>query len=108
MSQKNNEKFIAFLATLSSLGLIAEIKLMGWEFWVPLVIVVGLMSLWAVNLSGRVEYDIRKLFYFVYAVLLVFYHGVHKSSLFDTALVAVLAMAAYSMLNSTYMIYSHF
>ncbi|MCR5602487.1 MAG: response regulator [Lachnospiraceae bacterium] len=105
MSQKNNEKFIAFLATLLSLGLIAEIKLMGWEFWVPPVIVVGLMSLWAVNLSGRVEYDIRKLFYFVYAVLLVFYHGVHKSSLFDTALVAVLAMAAYSMLNSTYMIY---
>ncbi|MBQ7588202.1 MAG: response regulator [Lachnospiraceae bacterium] len=105
MSQKNNEKFIVFLATLSSLGLIAGIKLMGWEFWVPTVIVVGLISLWAVNLSGRVDYDIRKVFYFVYAALLVFYYGVHKSSLFDTALVVVVAMAAYSMFNSIYMIH---
>ncbi len=105
MSQRNSEKFIVFLATLSSLGLIVEIKLMGWEFWVPTVIVVGLISLWAVNLSGRVDYDIRKVFYFVYAALLVFYHGVHKSSLFDTALVVVLAMAAYSKLNSIYMIH---
>ncbi|MCR5304744.1 MAG: response regulator [Lachnospiraceae bacterium] len=105
MSQRNNEKLIVFLATLSSIGLIAEILLMGWEFWVPAVVLVGIISLWAINLSDRIEYDIRKLFYFGYAFLLAFYHGIHKSSMFDSALVIVLVMVSYSIFNSPYMMH---
>ena len=61
MSQKNNEKLIMFVITLGSLGLIAEIVLMGWELWVPCFIIIGVVALWGMSLSERIEYDIRVL-----------------------------------------------
>ena len=105
MYQKNDEKFILFLISLASVGLVIEIVLMNWEFWVPSVVIVSTVTLWGISLSDRVDYGISKLFYFGYAALLVFYHGVHKSSLFDIALVVVLVMASYSILNELYMMH---
>ena len=103
MSRKNNEKFIVFVVTLAAVGLIIETMLMGWEFWVPVVILVGIVSLWAVNLSDRIDYGIRKVFYFSVATLLVFYHGIHKTSLYDSALVVAFVMIIFTLLNSVYM-----
>lgn len=103
MNQKNNEKFIIFVATLASIGFVIEIVLMGWEFWVPSIIIMGTISLWGVSLSDKIDYDIRKLFYLGYAVLLLFYHGIQKTSLFDAAIAVVLVMATYSILNKSYM-----
>ena len=67
MSRKNNEKFIVFVVTLAAVGLVFENLLMGWEFWVPVVILAGIVSLWAVNFSDRIDYGIRKVFYFRYS-----------------------------------------
>ena len=103
MSQKNNEKFIMFVITLGSLGLIAEIVLMGWELWVPCFIIIGVVALWGMSLSERIEYDIRVLVYSGYAAMLLFYHGIHKTSFFDAGIVVILGMAAYSTLNKVYM-----
>ena len=103
MSQKSNEKFIIFVATLASVGLIVENFVMGWEFWVPVVVVVGILSLWTVYFMDRLDPGIRKYFYFAVAVLLLFYHGIHKTSLFDIALAVVLVMTTFSILNSVYM-----
>ena len=103
MNQRNNEKFIVFVATLASIGLIIENFLMGWEFWVPLTVLIGIASLWAVSLSDKIDYSLRKVFYFGVAVLLLFYHGIHKSSFFDIALTVALVMATYSVLNSVHM-----
>lgn len=103
MSQKNNEKFIMFVITLGSLGLIAEIVLMGWELWVPCFIIIGVVALWGMSLSERIEYDIRVLVYSGYAAMLLFYHGIHKTGFFDAGIVVILGMAAYSTLNKVYM-----
>lgn len=103
MSRKNNEKFIMFVITLGSLGLIAEIVLMGWELWVPCFIIIGVVALWGMSLSERIEYDIRVLVYSGYAAMLLFYHGIHKTSFFDAGIVVILGMAAYSTLNKVYM-----
>ncbi|MCR5099425.1 MAG: response regulator [Lachnospiraceae bacterium] len=103
MNQKNNEKFIVFVATLASAGLIVENILMGWEFWVPVVVVFGVVCLWFVTLTNRIDDETSKLFYFIYAVLLVFYHGVHKTSFFDIGLTVILVMVTYSLLNTMYM-----
>ena len=104
MGQMNNEKLIVFLATLASAGMIIENILMGWEFWVTPVIAFGVVGLWAISLYEGADDRLRKIFYFGFAVLMVFYHGIHKTSLFDVALVVVLVMVSYSMLNSIYMI----
>ncbi|MBQ7558182.1 MAG: response regulator [Lachnospiraceae bacterium] len=99
MNQKNNEKFILLLDTVLSVGLILENILMGWEFWVPIVVLAGIIALWAVNLSEKIEFNVRRVFYTACAVLLVFYHGVHKTSLFDVALTIILVMVTYSVFN---------
>ena len=106
MNYKSNEKFIVLIATIASVGLIIENFLMGWEFWIPPVIIVGILSLWYINLSDKVDPDIRESFYFAYAMLLVFYHGVHKSSFFDIAIAVLLVMATYSLLNRIYMMHA--
>ncbi|MBR5376036.1 MAG: response regulator [Lachnospiraceae bacterium] len=103
MSQKSNEKFIIFVTTLASAGLIIEIFLMKWEFWVPPIVLAGVIALWAINLSDRVDYGIRKIFYFGFAALLVFYHGIHSTSLFDIIATSALVMVTYSVLNDVYM-----
>jgi signal transduction histidine kinase/CheY-like chemotaxis protein len=103
MNRINNEKFIILVATIASVGLIIENVLMGWEFWVPAVVLAGVVSLWMLNLSEKIDYDIRKIFYFSYAVLLAFYHGIHASSFFDVALITILVMTTYSILNTEYM-----
>ena len=103
MNQRNNEKFIVFVTTLASIGLIIENLVMRWEFWVPVTILVGIASLWAVSLSDKIDYSLRKMFYFGVAVLLLFYHGIHKTGLFDIALTVSLVLATYSVLNSVHM-----
>lgn len=103
MNQKNSEKYVVFVATLASVGLIIENLLMGWEFWVPVTVVFGMAALWVVNLSDRIDSDLAEVFYFGYAALLLFYHGIHKTSFFDIALTVALVMATYSVLNSVLM-----
>ena len=103
MNQKNNEKLIVMVVSLGSVGLIVENILLGWEFWVPFVIFAALVAIWAVNPSEKVDDDVRKLFYFAMALLLLFYHGIHSTSFFDAALATVLVMVTYSGLNKIYM-----
>ena len=103
MNQKTSEDLITLIATLGSAALVAENILLGWEFWVPFVIPVGVIALWVINLTEKIDYNIRKIFYFGFAVLIVFYHGVHKSSFYDIGIVVILVMVCYSVLNTSYM-----
>jgi len=103
MNRNNNEKVIVLVTSLASVGLIIENFLMGWEFWVPAVVVLGVISMWVVSLSENIEFETRKTFYFTFAALILFYHGIHKTSFFDTALTVVLVMATYSVFCSIHM-----
>ncbi len=104
MNQKDNGKFVIFVESLASIGLILETMIMGWEFWVPFVLAAGIVILWWIGFSDKISEEIGEFYYFGYAVLLLFYHGVHKTSFFDTAIAVSLVMATFSMLNSVYMI----
>ena len=104
MNRKNNEKFVAFVNTVGAIGLLVETIVMGWEFWVPVVILAGIAALWAVNLSDKIDPNVRRVFYFDFAVLLLFYHGVHKTSFFDITVCVLLVMVTYSVLNSVTML----
>ena len=104
MDRNSNEKIVVFVFSLAGLGLIFENYLLGWEFWFPIIILVGIIFLWLVNVSNRIEQDFRVLFYFVFAALIVFYHGIHASSFFDLALMTCLAMIMCALLYRAYMI----
>ena len=71
MEQKKNESFIILLVSLSCIGLTVESILLGWEFWVPPLIIIGTVFLWILNLSERTDYRIRRAYYLIYATLKV-------------------------------------
>ena len=99
MAQRNNERFIIILVSLACIGLTIESIVMGWEFWVPPLIMAGTVSLWVMCLTDKPEYNVRKSFYLSYAMMAIFYHGVHETSFFDVAIVAVLVLFAFSFMD---------
>lgn len=104
MDQKKTERFLLLLISPIGMGLALESVLMGWEFWVPPLIVIATVALWVMQIADKPDYGIRKVCYFIYAILTLFYHGVHESSLFDVAVVVMFTMAVYSFLNAVYML----
>ncbi len=104
MNQRKTENFILLLVSVSCIGLTVESMLMGWEFWVPPLVIIGTVLLWVMNICQKPEYLYRKILYLVYAMLAVFFHGVHETSFFDVALVISLVMVCYSLFNNLYMI----
>ena len=103
MNQTNNERFIILLVSLACIGISVESLLMGWELWVPPLLVLGAIFLWGMHITGNPEYNVRKVGYFFYAMFLVFFHGVHESSFNDIVIVIVFVMVVYSLLDSVYM-----
>ena len=104
MNQKKTENFIILLVTLACIGLTVESYIMHWEFWVPPLIIVGTIFLWVMLISEKPDFQFRRLFYLTYAMLAVFFHGVHNTSFFDVSLVVALVMLAYSFFDKIYMI----
>ena len=103
MERSGNEKFIILLVSLGCIGLLIENLLLDWEFWVPPIIMIAVISLWVMNLLEKPKYEVRTVIYFVYAMLAAFYHGVHASSFFDVTLVITFAMVGFSLLDHVYM-----
>ena len=103
MNRTVNERFIILLVSLACIGLTIESVLVGWEFWVPPLIIIGAASLWVMHILGHPEYKVRKVAYLLYTMLAVFYHGVHDTSFNDIAIVMVLTMVAFSFMDNEYM-----
>ncbi len=104
MNQNTNERFTILLISLTCMGLTVESILLGWEFWVPPLIIAGAIGLWVMDITKNPDYKVRKVAYLFYAMLAVFYHGVHAESFLDIAIVIVLVMVAYSFFGDAYMI----
>ena len=88
------------MISLGGIGLAVVSVLMGWEFWVPPLLVIAVVFLWFMHITEQPSPGIRKVCYFLYAVLAVFYHGVHDTSMFDISVVILLAMAGFSFRKS--------
>ena len=99
MNVRNNERFIVLIISIASVALSIESILLGWEFWVPPLLLVGALLVWAMHLSGNPDYKMRQIADMVYVMLMVFYHGVHGSSYYDVAIVIIIAMAALTYLS---------
>ncbi|MCR5685115.1 MAG: response regulator [Lachnospiraceae bacterium] len=105
MSIIKNERFIILLVSLACFGMTVESYIMGWEFWVPPLIIIGTVFLWIMSLTGKPQYSVRKVLYLVYALLAVFFHGIHETSFFDVSLAIMLVMVTYSFFDHVYMMH---
>ncbi len=84
------------VGSLGATALIIEGILLKWEFWMLPIIGIGIILMWVFYILQLYTPNIRESFYVAFILLVDFFHGVHYSSFFDTALMAVLMMITLS------------
>ncbi|MCR4909131.1 MAG: response regulator [Lachnospiraceae bacterium] len=92
------------ITTLAGISCILQNFFGGWEFWMPAVVLIGGVALWYVHFTQKPDSYYRINIYFAYAALLLFYHGVHDTSLFDLSVSVVLFMVTFTMADSIRML----
>lgn len=103
MDRRNNNIYIISLVSISCIALIFEGIALGWDFWVPPLIIIGTAAVWAMHITEKPEESIREICYLIYAMLACFYHGIHETSYVDIAIVVSFVMVVYSLLDRLYM-----
>lgn len=99
MDRKSIDQFIIMLLSLACLGLIVESMVLGWEFWVPPILVAGVIALWVMHISDTPDIDVREICCFLYAMFVALFHGVHETSAFDIVAVFSLVFVIFSFMN---------
>jgi signal transduction histidine kinase/CheY-like chemotaxis protein len=91
--------FVLSIVTVACLGAIIESVSQGWEFWVPPLIVIGLVASWIIHMSQRGSIIFRENYYIIFSMLVAFFHGVHASSFFDIIVISTLLMVTITLLK---------
>lgn len=103
MERSKIHQFLITLLSLSCIGLTFESLLLSWEFWVPPIIVIGTVLLWMMHITGYPDENMREIYYFVFAVFSILFHGMHGTSFFDSIAIVSLALFSFSFLDHIYM-----
>ncbi|MCR5686546.1 MAG: response regulator [Lachnospiraceae bacterium] len=104
MDDIRKERLIISICTLAGLSCILQNFFGGWEFWVPALVLVGLAILWFLHISHRMEPDVRISMYFTFAAFLLFYHGIHDTSLFDISVSIALFMVTFTVADRIWLL----
>lgn len=95
---KTHNTVVAILSIVA-VGITLESIIQVWEFWVPPLILIGVIAAWWMHVTQKGTDRIREVYYLVFSMIVVFYHGVHDSSFFDLFVVAALLMVASSIIK---------
>ena len=108
MERTKTNRFIITLASIAGVGLAVESVLLGWEYWVPPLIIIGAVLLWVMHIIEVPEVKTREVYVFLYVVLVVFFHGVHDTSFFDVVVTMSLAFTIFSLMDRMFMMHALF
>ncbi len=97
MNDIRKERLVISIVTLASISCIIQNFFGAWEFWVPGVVVIGGLAMWWIHLTQRMDQNARITMYFVFSAFLLFYHGIHDTSLFDISVSAVLFISVFAI-----------
>ena len=104
MEDIRKERLMLVITTLAAIACILQNHFGGWEFWVPSLIVVVTVVLWAIHILQDINMHVRCRLYFAFSAFLCFYHGIRDTSLFEVSVAFMLFMATYSVLDSMAML----
>lgn len=104
MDDIKNERLVVLVMSLAGITCIIQNYFGKWEFWVPWVIFITGLLMWHVHVSAKVYSMARMWIYFSYSAFLLFYHGIHDTSLFDLSVSAVLFMVTFTTIDRTIML----
>lgn len=97
MNDLRKERLMISICTLAGVSCILQNYFGGWEFWVPMVVLIGMIGLWWIHIAQSMNSGLRINMYFSYAAFLLFYHGIHDTSLFDISVSVTLFMVTFTM-----------
>ena len=103
MNRIRTDRYIISIITIATFGYIAVSLLMGWEFWIPPLLLAGVVALWVMHITQRLSEQAREVLYLSYGMAVAFFHGIHETSFFDVALVAALLLTLFSMMDHKWM-----
>ena len=89
------------ILTVASIGTITGSIALGWEFWVPPLIVCGMIAAWFFHVNQYGTWTMRENYYLVFTMLLSFYHGIHYTSIFEVVVVSALLMVNVTLFKRT-------
>ncbi len=87
------------IMTVAAVGTMIESINMGWEYWMPTLILIGIVVAWVLHLIQYKQRTFRENYYLIFSMFLSFYHGVHDTSTFDIVVVSLLLMATVTLLR---------
>ncbi|MCR4715586.1 MAG: response regulator [Lachnospiraceae bacterium] len=96
---KRIQVFVIGILTVACLGVLVESIFRGWEFWVPPLLIVGIVCLWLMHIRQYMDEYQRENFYFIYAALLAFFNGVHEGVVFDLIAFSAMFMITFALLG---------
>ncbi len=99
MNRRNTNQFAIFVSSIACLGLVAESYMLGWEFWVPPLLVLGVIGCWVLHITETGSENMREVAYFAFVCIAVLFHGVHVTSFFDVAVVIMLVFVTFAPMN---------
>jgi signal transduction histidine kinase/CheY-like chemotaxis protein len=90
---------VIVILTVTCVGAIVESLARGWEFWVPPLILGGIIASWAMHISQYNDNRFRENIYLIFSMLVAFYHGVHATSYFDVIVISLLLLVTATLLK---------
>ena len=87
---------IVVIETLATLAITAEAFLLGWELWVPHILIAGIVISWCLYVQQLFTERGRLYLYAIVIWALVIYHAVHVTSVYDFAAVSLMEMVLFS------------
>ena len=97
MNDSRKERLVLAITTLAAISCILQNFFGEWEFWVPGVVSLIGIVLWGVHLAEKIDTRTRMALYFAYAAFLLFYYGMHETSLYDISVAVALFTATFSI-----------
>ncbi|MBR6451337.1 MAG: response regulator [Lachnospiraceae bacterium] len=102
MNKIRIHRFIITMITIAAIGLIIDGAAEHWEPWVTPLLIIGTVGMWTLHFGQFMTERIRESVYLGFAMFMVFYHGVHKSSFYDVCTVITLMIVLFSLYDRLY------
>ena len=80
------------MISLICVGAVVESISQGWEFWVPPLVIICLIMSWVIHVIQYGQSTFRENFYMIFSMVVFFYHGVHRTGVFDVVLISSFLM----------------
>ncbi|MCR5451778.1 MAG: response regulator [Lachnospiraceae bacterium] len=104
MDRLSRDRFVILALSVMTICISVNSYILGWEFWVPPLFVIGIIIMWIMHISQRMGIIHREEFYLSFSMILILFQGVHTGSIFEISLSTVVLLAVFAAFNRVFMI----